>query len=394
MVSDGSTDDTLRLLIDAFELEPADRTPSSRLPTKPVEAVYRSRRHPNLWIIDKVNGGKADSLNAGLNYTRTVLFCAMDADTLLEPEALPRLARPFLEDRTTVAAGGIVRIANGCDIDGGVIRKVLLPRGMIARVQVVEYLRAFLATRVGWDVLGATLIISGAFGVFRREIVADAGGFAVDTVGEDMELIVRLHRYCRDNEIDYRISFIPDPVAWTEAPEDLKSLSRQRNRWQRGLVQTLWRHRNMLGNPRYGSPALIGFTYYTIFEVIGPIIEAAGFALFIAAVLTGLAPMSFVVAFLALAVATGIALSVAAVALEELSFRRYTKASDLWRLLAVALIENFGYRQLATIWRVNGIISAVRGDRSWGVLERRGFSDQVTPLHPVEAPASQPVLDR
>ncbi len=374
VINDGSTDETLRNLVDAFELEAADRTPSSRLQTAQIEAVYRSRRHPNLWIIDKVNGGKADSLNAGLNYTRTALFCAMDADTLLEPEALPRLVRPFLEDRTTVAAGGIVRIANGCEIDGGVVRRVLLPTSLIARVQVVEYLRAFLATRVGWDVLGSTLIISGAFGVFRRETVAAAGGFAVDTVGEDMELVVRLHRYCRDNEIDYRISFIPDPVAWTEAPEDLRSLSRQRNRWQRGLVQTLWRHRGMFGNPRYGRPALIGFTYYTVFEVIGPIVEAAGFVLFIAALLTGLAPMSFVVAFLALAVATGIALSVAAVALEELSFQRYTKASDLWRLLGVALVENFGYRQLATVWRVNGIISALKGDDTWGSLERHGFS--------------------
>ena len=376
VVDDGSTDDTLQRLAEAFGLHQVERTPSAGLLTAPVRSIHRAERHPNLWVISKENGGKADALNTGLNYTRTPLFCAMDADTLLEPEALPRLVRPFLEDRTTVAAGGIVRIANGCVVDGGIIRQVLLPRNMIARFQVVEYLRAFLATRIGWDVLRSTLIISGAFGVFRRDIVAQAGGFATDTVGEDMELVVRLHRYCRDNEIEYRISFVPDPVAWTEAPEDLRSLGKQRNRWQRGLVQTLWRHRDMFMNPIYGPPALIGFTYYTIFEVIGPIIEVFGFILFLWALITGIAPPLYVLAFLSLAIAAGVALSVAAVALEELSFRRYSRPGDLGRMIIVAFIENFGYRQLSTWWRINGIISALRGDHSWGTLERRGFQSR------------------
>ena len=352
---------------------PMARAPSAYLPTAPIRSVHRAARHPNLWVISKDNGGKADSLNAGLNYSRTPLFCAMDADTLLEPEALPRLVRPFLENRHTVAAGGIVRIANGCVVDGGIVRQVLLPKNMIARFQVVEYLRAFLAARVGWDVLRSTLIISGAFGVFKRGIVVSVGGFATDTVGEDMELVVRLHRYCRENEIDYRIAFIPDPVAWTEAPEDLKSLGKQRDRWQRGLVQTLWRHRQMFGNPLYGPPALIGFTYYGIFEVIGPVIEAFGFIVFFLALIAGIAPPAYILAFLGLAVAAGVALSVAAVALEELSFRRYSRPRDLARMIAAAFIENLGYRQLATWWRIKGLISAMRGDHSWGTLERRGF---------------------
>ena len=373
VVNDGSTDNTLDLLEEAFQLTPMARAPSAHLPTSPIRSVHRAARHPNLWVISKDNGGKADSLNAGLNYARTPLFCAMDADTLLEPEALPRLVRPFLENRHTVAAGGIVRIANGCVVDGGIVRQVLLPKNMIARFQVVEYLRAFLAARVGWDVLRATLIISGAFGVFKRGIVVNAGGFATDTVGEDMELVVRLHRYCRENEIDYRIAFIPDPVAWTEAPEDLKSLGKQRDRWQRGLVQTLWRHRQMFGNPLYGPPALIGFTYYGIFEVVGPVIEAFGFVVFFLALVAGIAPPAYILAFLGLAVAAGVALSVAAVALEELSFRRYSRPRDLARMIAAAFLENLGYRQLATWWRIKGLISAVRGDRSWGTLERRGF---------------------
>ena len=376
VVDDGSTDGMLDRLIEAFELTPAARARSAAIPCETVDEVYRAARHPNLWVVTKDNGGKADSLNAGLNYARTPLFCAMDADTLLEPEALPRLVRPFLENRHTVAAGGIVRIANGCEVEGGLVRKVLLPKNMVARFQVVEYLRAFLAARVGWDVLRSTLIISGAFGVFRRGIVVDAGGFATDTVGEDMELVVRLHRHCREREIEYRIAFIPDPVAWTEAPEDLKTLGRQRDRWQRGLVQTLWRHRQMFGNPLYGPPALIGFTYYGIFEVIGPGIEIVGFAVFFIAVIGGFAPTAFVLAFLGLAVAAGVALSVAAVALEELSFRRYSRPRDLARMIATAFIDNFGYRQMATWWRIKGLVSALRGDHSWGTQDRRGFQTE------------------
>lgn len=376
VVDDGSTDGTLGSLVEAFQLIPADRAPSADLLTAPVRSVHRAARHPNLWVVSKDNGGKADSLNAGLNHSRTPLFCAMDADTLLEPEALPRLVRPFLENRNTVAAGGIVRIANGCVIDGGIVRQVLLPKSIVAQFQVVEYLRAFLAARVGWDVLQATLIISGAFGVFKRGIVVDAGGFATGTVGEDMELVVRLHRHCRENDIAYRIAFIPDPVAWTEAPEDLRSLGRQRNRWQRGLVQTLWRHRQMFGNPLYGPPALIGFTYYGLFEVIGPFIEAVGFVVFFWALIAGIAPPSYILAFLALAVAAGVALSVAAVALEELSFRRYSRPRDLGRLVLMAFTENLGYRQLATWWRIRGLFSALRGDQNWGTLERRGFKTQ------------------
>ena len=230
VVNDGSKDETLQELIDAFELALADRLPTSAVPTAKVRGVYRSDRHPNLWVIDKENGGKADALNTGLNYSRTPLFCALDADTLLEPEALMRIVRPFLEDVRTVAVGGIIRIANGCIVDRGIVEDISLPRKLLPRLQVIEYLRAFLASRVGWDAVGGTLIISGAFGAFRRSVVADAGGYSTDTVGEDMELVVRLHRHCRDNAIPYRIAFIPDPVAWTEAPETVRILGTQRER--------------------------------------------------------------------------------------------------------------------------------------------------------------------
>ncbi|MGD8289614.1 MAG: glycosyltransferase family 2 protein, partial [Gemmatimonadota bacterium] len=240
VVNDGSTDGTLARLSEAFELQEAARAPVATIPTAEVGAVYRSARHPNLWVVDKANGGKADALNAGLNYCRTPLFCAMDADSLLEPDALTRIVRSFLEDSTTVAAGGVIRIVNGCRVRSGVVEDVRLPRSTLARIQVLEYLRSFLSGRMGWDALDATLIISGAFGMFQRSVVTEVGGYATDTVGEDMELIVRIHRYCREQGRPYRVAFVPDPVAWTECPETLKVLGRQRDRWQRGLVESLW----------------------------------------------------------------------------------------------------------------------------------------------------------
>jgi cellulose synthase/poly-beta-1,6-N-acetylglucosamine synthase-like glycosyltransferase len=379
VVNDGSKDRTLAVLEEAFELEEAARAPVATIPTAEVRTVMRSRRHPNLWVIDKGNGGKADALNAGLNYCRSPLFCAMDADSLLEPDALTRIVRVFLEDSTTVAAGGVIRIVNGCKVRSGIVEEVGMPKSLLARIQVLEYLRSFLSGRMGWDALDATLIISGAFGMFQRSVVTEAGGYSTNTVGEDMELVVRIHRHCREVGRPYRIAFVPDPVAWTECPETLRVLGRQRDRWQRGLVESTWRHRRMLLNPRYGKVGMLAFPYFFFLEVFGPIIEGLGYLTFLAAVLLGRASMPYVVAFLAVAFALGLALSFAAIGLEELSFRRYPRFRDILRLLAVAVIENVGYRQLSTYWRIRGMVSKLRGTHSWGAMERRGFRPRVGP---------------
>jgi len=378
VVNDGSKDGTIDRLTKAFNLIPADRIPTAELESVEVQQVLRSRRHPNLWVIDKENGGKADALNAGLNYCQTPLFCAMDADSLIEPEALIRIVRPFLEDATTIAAGGVLRIANGCVVNQGRVVDVRLPTNLLAKFQVLEYLRAFLAGRMGWDAVDATLVISGAFGIFKRSVVVDAGGYATDTVGEDMELVVRLHRYCRENEIPYRIHFVPDPVAWTECPESIAVLSRQRDRWQRGLYQSLMRHRTMLLNPRYGRAGMIAYPYFFFLEMLGPVIELLGYFSFTVTILAGRAEWPFVIAFLSVAIILGAALSLSAVALEELSFRRYPRMSDLMKLFGLALLENFGYRQLSAWWRLKGTISAIRGVQGWGHMTRKGFTVEDT----------------
>ena len=375
VVNDGSTDDTLERLTEAYGLTPAVRNATSDLATAAINGVYRSRVHPALWVIDKANGGKADALNAAINHSRNPLVCALDADTLLDGDALVRIARPFLEDHRTIAAGGIIRVVNGCDVEGGVVTQTHFPRRLAARFQVVEYLRAFLAGRVGWDALGANLIISGAFGVFRRAVVAEIGGYATDTVGEDMELVVRLHRVHREQRRPYRVVFIPDPVAWTEVPVRWGDLGRQRDRWQRGLAQTLMRHRTMMLNPRHGTPGMLAFPYFVVFELCGPVFETAGYITFVLAIATGNASAAYVIAFLALSIFLGSALSLAAIALEEASFRRYASRHDLGRMLLAGLLETFGYRQLNTWWRLRGLASALLRRQSWGTMTRRGFDD-------------------
>ena len=373
IVNDGSTDGTLARLIEAFELEQAPRFPSANIPTARVRATYRSARYRNLWVVDKENGKKADAINAGLNLTRTPLFCVIDSDSLLEPQALMRVCRPFLEDARTMAAGGIIRIVNGTTVRRGRVQDVRLPRSLLARFQILEYLRSFHSGRLGWAEMNATMIISGAFGLFRRWVVVEAGGFTTNTVGEDMELVVRLHRHCRDSNIPYRIVYIPDPVAWTECPETIRTLARQRDRWQRGLVETLTRHRAMLLRPKYGTVGLLSYPYFFFLEMIGPVIELLGYLAFAATLALGLAPGEFILAFLALAIVFGVALSVAALGLEELSFRRYQHTSDLVQLFWLAVVENLGYRQLNSWWRIRGMWSALRGKTAWGEQKRKGF---------------------
>ncbi|GIU92600.1 MAG: hypothetical protein KatS3mg011_1506 [Acidimicrobiia bacterium] len=251
--------------------------------------------------------------------------------------------------------------------------EVALPSAHLPALQVVEYFRAFLVGRVGWSRINALLIISGAFGLFDRSLVLEAGGYATDTVGEDMELVVRLHRRMREARRPYRVVFVPDPVCWTEAPETLTGLGRQRRRWQRGLIETMVRHRRIVGNPRYGALGLLAAPYFVVFEMLGPVVELAGYLVVPLAWGLGLLAPAFALAFFLLAVVTGTLLSVSALALEELSFRRHQRTRDVVRMLVYAVVDNLGYRQLTNLWRLLGIVDVLRGTSGWGEIERTGF---------------------
>jgi cellulose synthase/poly-beta-1,6-N-acetylglucosamine synthase-like glycosyltransferase len=374
VVNDGSTDATIARLVDAFDLVPIRKALRSTVRSQPIEAAYASRRHPELLVLDKANGGKADALNAGLNAARFPYVCAIDADAMLESDALIRVAKPMLDDpRLVAAAGGIVRIANGCRIEHGRVVEVGLPRSRLATLQVVEYFRAFLVGRMGWSSLRSLLIISGAFGLFRRQLVEAVGGWWTQTVGEDVELVVRLHRYLHDRGETYRIQFVPDPVCWTEVPEDVRTLARQRRRWQRGLAQALWRHRAVLGRPRFGPFGLAAFPYFLVFELFGPLIQLIGLPVTLYAYFTGRLSLGFVIGFLVVSVFLGILLSVAALALEEFSFRRHERRRDIVRLLVFAVVENVGYRQLNDFWRVLAFVDLALRRQAWGAQRRRGI---------------------
>jgi cellulose synthase/poly-beta-1,6-N-acetylglucosamine synthase-like glycosyltransferase len=374
VINDGSDDATLARLVEAFELRRLDRVYRRSLPTRPVRAVYGSLAHANLRVIDKEKGGKSDALNAGINLSRYPLFCSIDADSIIEENALLRVVKPFMErPEETVAVGGIVRIVNGCEVRDGKVVRIELPDRPLAIFQVVEYLRAFLTGRVGWSVLKSLLIISGAFGVYRKREVIEVGGYSLDTDTEDLELVVRLHELMRRRKRPYRVVFVPDPVCWTEIPNTVRVLARQRNRWHRGLVQTLWAHKHMLLRPRYGAVGMFAFPYFVFFEMLGPFVEILGYVVVLLSFLLGIVNLEFLLLFAAVAGLYGVFLSVSAVLLEEISFRRYPGWVDLTKLLVFSVLENLGYRQMLALFKVRAFWDVVRRRRAWGRMDRTGF---------------------
>lgn len=382
VVNDGSKDTTKQRMIDEFDMfEIRHQVPWSGLKkqTKPVRGIYRSRKHPNLLMADKENGGKADALNVGINLAHYPYVVSLDGDTVLDPDAFQKIMKPIVEAKPgeeIIACGGTVGIANGSVVDRGYLSEdVRLSRNIIVVMQVIEYLRAFLMGRIGLSKMNMLLIVSGAFGVFRRDWLLEAGGYETGTIGEDMELIVRLHRLIRKKKSKARIAYIPDPVCWTEAPERLNILKRQRIRWQRGLFESLWRHRGMLLNPRYGRIGLVSMPYFLFVELLGPVVELFGYVFLAAHLLIGDINVAFSVLLLAAMILYGSFLSMGAVLLEEMGMGKYNRTADISRLFWWALTESFWYRPIQTIWRCRGLVQAIRGKRQeWGDMVRKGIS--------------------
>lgn len=407
VVDDGSTDGTFEVLHETFQLVPHYREPFVRnLKVRgEVLSTYRSVANDALFVVRKESvGARADALNAGILYARKDLVCMSDADSIFDPEALLRVARPFVDDpERVVGSGGVIRPSNGCRVDRGTLAEARMPGSFLARVQVVEYLRSFMVGRTGWSALRSILIISGAFGVYRRDLLLELGGLDSYSLAEDAELVARIHRHFRRGGTsgewgesrnlapirkpkEYRVVFVTEPVCWTEVPETLSVLGRQRRRWSRGLAEVLWKYRRMMANPRYGRIGLLVLPYYLVFELLGPVVELLGLLTMVAFLgiwgfqavngdpgsVQTLQSMGMLALF---AMGLGVLLSLAALVVEEYSFHRMQRWRDLIASLSAAILENVGFRQLHSWWRFRGLIQWLRGGKAeWGVMTRKGFA--------------------
>src|SRR6266853_3371075 len=375
VVNDGSADRTLEEMREEFQLRPVRAIYVPTLKSARVRGLYRSGVDARLLIIDKDPGGsKADAVNAGLNAATSPYACIVDADSVLERDALLRIMFPIMADpKRVVAVGGIIRVLNGSEIEGGHLTRVRLPRKSIEVIQVIEYLRAFLIGREAWGQGNMLTIISGAFGVFRTDLVRAIGGYRSRAIGEDFDLVARLHRHLLEKGVDYQIRFVPDPMCWTEVPSDLKDLGRQRQRWQKGLLDVLWPNCDMLFRPRYGRIGSFALPYLWIFELFAPVFELGGIVTIILAVSLGVLSREFFLQFLIFGYAFATVISIGSVLQEEITYKRYNDWQDVIRLVSYCFLEHFPYRQMHMVWRLQGLWQYFRGDMAWRPLKRQGL---------------------
>jgi cellulose synthase/poly-beta-1,6-N-acetylglucosamine synthase-like glycosyltransferase len=378
IINDGSKDGTLQQLIQTFDLEEKDFKYYQFISTQKVRAVYKSRNkaYKNLKIIDKENGGKADALNTGINLCDHEITCCIDVDCILESDALMKLVKPFLNNtKKVIASGGIIRVANSCIIEDGRIIDVKLPDTFLARAQIIEYFRAFLMGRMAWSRLDGLLLISGAFGMFDKETVIKVGGYNPDTVGEDMELLVRMRRKMREEKISYNVGFVPDPLCWTEVPQKWHILHRQRNRWTRGTAETLWIHRKMLFNPKYKVLGMLSTPYWFFFEWLAPLIEFIGILYVIyLLIFSTLNPLVYLI-FFAVVYSFAILFSITALFFEEFSFQQYKKPKYIIKLIGAILIEPLVYHPFIMWASVKGNWDLYKGKKNWGTMQRTGLGN-------------------
>lgn len=381
IVNDGSTDKTQAKVMKEFEMVPIDRIVRKQLATKEMNQIYQSTKHPNLLLIDKENGGKADALNAGINVTRYPYFCSIDGDSLLDKNALLRVMKPIINsNEEVIAAGGTIKIANELNVELGTVSGSGMAKSPLVIMQIIEYIRAFLIGRIALSKLNLVLIISGAFSVFNRQWVIDAGGYSSDIIGEDMELVVKLHRLIKERKSNKRIAYVADPVCYTEAPQKLSVLRRQRRRWHQGLLESLWRHKSMTFNPKYKSIGLIAMPYFWIVEALGPIIELVGYGFILFTIFLGDFYYTYALTLFLLFIIYSAVYSIAAVLLDAWATDTYPKAGVIAKMMVCALTEIFWYKPLTLLWRLEGLFRFIQGNKEWGKMERTGFSKEDTTL--------------
>lgn len=380
IVNDGSKDDSLSRLIEAYDLIQIDHYINEQIKTKPLRnGIYKSTNpaFDKLIVVDKENGGKADALNMGLNISKNKYVACIDVDCLLLEDALQKMIKPFLEttDAKVIAAGGVIRIANSCTVKDGKLFDVNFPKSWLEQGQILEYLRAFLLGRMAWSRLNGLLVISGAFGLFDKKIAIKVGGYDTNTVGEDMEIIVRMRRYMEDQKQKYKVAYIPDPLCWTEAPDNYKTFISQRNRWTRGTIETLKKHHKIGFNPKYKALGLISYPYWFFFERMAPIIEIAGIIYFGLLIVLQEVRWDYAFAFLVLAYLFSVLFSIVAIVSEELTYHQYKKKSTGLKLVMIAFLEPFVNHPAILYSAIKGNIDYYFNKKiEWGHMTRKGMT--------------------
>jgi cellulose synthase/poly-beta-1,6-N-acetylglucosamine synthase-like glycosyltransferase/phosphoglycerol transferase MdoB-like AlkP superfamily enzyme len=384
IVNDGSKDDSMQKLIEAYELECISFFVQGNIETNKIKGVYKSKNQAfkKLIVVDKENGGKADALNVGINVSLGDYLVCIDVDCILEQDAILKLAKPFLQqtDKKIIACGGVIRLANNCVIEDGKVVSVNMPRTILGRTQALEYIRAFVLGRMAWSRASGLILISGAFGVFDRKIVLECGGYDRTTVGEDMELVVRMRKYMEEKKEPYEVLTIPDPLCWTEVPESKDILKKQRNRWMRGTMETLWKHRKMMFNPKYGKLGMVSLPYWFFFEFLGPLIEFLGYIIFIIFLFMGIINWQFFFILFALVVSMGFLYSIYGILVDLVSYQVYTKRKDFLSLIGTAFSEPFYFHPIVVKAGVNGFIDYFKKSHGWGEMKRQGFNQSTKNL--------------
>ena len=380
IVNDGSKDDSLEKLIKIYNLVKVDYLINEQIPTKPLRnGIYKSTNPAleKLIIVDKENGGKADALNMGLNISTSEYVACIDVDCLLLEDSLQKMVKPFLEvtDRKVIAAGGVIRISNSCIVKEGKLHDVNFPKKLIEQGQILEYIRAFLLGRMAWSRLNGLLLISGAFGLFDKKIAIKVGGYDKDTVGEDMELVVRMRGYMEEQKRTYKVVYIPDPLCWTEAPDNYKIFISQRNRWTRGTIETLKKHRKIGFNPKYNILGLVSYPYWFFFERLAPIIEFVGVIYFARLIATNKIRWDYAFGFIILAYLFTVVFSLIAIITEELTYHQYKKKGTGIHLVIIAFLEPFVNHPFVLYAAIRGNIDYYfNKKKKWGEMTRKGMA--------------------
>ncbi len=356
VVSDGSTDATIDRLNKRYKLQPQPAMFPEYIKTAEVKQLYVSATHPQLSVIEKAHSGTGDTLNVGLNATQTPLFLTLDADSMLEPDTIPRLAYCMLNEPHTIAVGGGVYLLNDCEVVNGEVVTPKFPNRYVSRLQACEYMRSFIFGRSGWNAFKGSLSYSGTCSLFEHAAALEVGGFDINNPAQDAEIIVNMHANMRAKKHPYNILFTPVAFSWTKVPDSFKSYAHQRIQWQWGLMRSILLHFKMFFNPRYGITGMFAYPFYLLVETLGPLVELTTYILIIISLFLGVFDAKSALIFFLLSAGFSSFLTVATMLINIVTFNKYRKISDIMRMFFYSIIEMFGFRQYSITIRTIGAI--------------------------------------